>query len=227
MRARFVRKLPVTAGIALLLGVGAFTAAGHSPLGPLTLVSASGTTHCSGTLAPGEYHAVEVAKGHTCTIGSSVKVDSDVTVDSDATLNDLGADVGHNINAGKRATLNIRGTTGYEGSFAKVGHDINADAVPEKVTIVDTHVGHEIEIEGATGSVRIESDSVANDLQVTSAKGPVDVSNNHVGHNLIIEHDTGSTTVDDNTVGHNATCNHNPMFSGSGNTAGHSNTCNM
>ncbi len=210
-----------------MLGVGAFTATGHSPLGPLTLVNASGTTHCSGTLAPGEYHAVEVEKGRTCTIGSSVKVDSDVTVESDATLNDLGANVGHNINADKRATLNIRGTTGYEGSFATVGNDINADAVPEMVTIIDTHVGHEIEIEGATGSVRIESDSVANDLQVTSAKGRVDVSNNHVGHNLIIEHDTGLTTVDDNTVGHNATCNHNPMFSGSGNTAGHSNTCNI
>jgi hypothetical protein len=166
------------------------------------------TTSCTGNLAPGNYAAVDVPAGATCTINTgTVNVTTGgVTVGAGATF----------FVASPAASLVI--TSG------------SLDSTNAKVIEVTAHIHGNVHLDGTTGGDVIITDSfIGGTLSVKNSNlvGIV-LDRNTVGGSLIDENNQcfnegGCNSVLSNTIGANLVCTGNtppPVIGGTSNTVG-------
>jgi len=248
---RFFGRLPVAGALLAVAAVATWTGVSRAPFG-LTLVKFSGTTHCTGTLPPGEYDRVQVDDNQTCTITPSDIIDGNVTVEEGATLNDLGGVIHHNLNVDDGGSLNADASSGYNSSRAVIGGTLDADGLAS-LQVRNTDVGDDInvsDLEGGPGGGGVKAvtagadficSSTAEDLTVTkddkSPAAPIVIGDtqdvcgqgggNTISHDLRAEKQHGSVDVSDNSVGHNLTVENNKPGGATvnRNTAGHNADC--
>ena len=166
------------------------------------------TTPCSGNLAPGNYAAVDVPAGATCTINTgTVNVTTGgVTVGEGASF----------FVASPAASLVL--TSG------------SLDSTNAKDIEVTAHIHGHVNLDGTTGGDAIVTDSfIGGTLSVKNSQvvGIV-LDRNTVGGSLIDENnqcsnEAGCNSVVSNTIGVNLVCTGNtppPVISGTSNTVG-------
>jgi len=219
----------VVLGLTLIAALASWTAIDRSQFG-LALVKHDGTTQCTQNPLPaGEYGTVEVPDGQSCTINQNDVIDHDVNVEEGATLNDVGANIGHSLNAEKNTTIIVTGSggytagspvsapgsSGYGAGNAVIGSDLNASSGPTLVQVSNLTAGHDIRVKSLNGSGAsfVKDSCTGENIDIQNGSNPagsIEVSGNNgvqcgatigVKHRLVVKHNQQIVTVSDNTIG--------------------------
>jgi len=213
-----ITRLPVMGTLLAVAAIATWTGVSGTRLNA-TLVEFSGTTHCTGTLAPGEYDKVQVDDNQTCTMTQANTVEGNVTVEEHATLNDLGGIIKESLNVDDGGNLVTNSGTGYGSNRPTIEDNLDADG-PASLQVRNTDVGGDLsvsDLEGGNPNNFICSSTVGDDLTVKkddkTPASPIDIGGsscsegggNTIHGNAKIENERYPVDFSNNTVGHDLT----------------------